>query len=72
MLKKTKVTAINLVEIFCDKCGGEMHREGLCFSINPPKFEYKCKCGNSVITTILYPYYEHEYGESRYVNVPVH
>lgn len=63
MLKKTKVKAIHLVELYCDKCGSKMGPTNIAYPTYPVQYEYRCECGNKVMTSVHYPYHEYEYEE---------
>ena len=67
MVKRSKVKAIYLVDLFCDKCGSKMSHSKefnfMMFASNPPTLKYECECGHTTTTTTSYPHFEYEYEE---------
>lgn len=57
MIKAAEVTKILQINLYCDKCGKRMEKLSyLTLASHPPKFTYKCECGEVQTSTRVYPF----------------
>lgn len=56
MIKKSLITKMYQINLYCDKCGSRMKRaKDFVLMSEPPQFRYECECGHTEISTITYP-----------------
>lgn len=68
-VKKAPIVKAYQVNLYCDKCGGLMEREG-CIALTsfPPRYtnNYRCaKCGCTDTSEVTYPYQIIEFDRSK-------
>lgn len=56
MVKRAKILAAYQVNLHCDKCGEIMICPGSHVSGGEVFFDYKCKCGHTHTTKVMFPY----------------
>lgn len=55
-MKKSKPVDAELVELYCDKCGGRMTATGYVTQFHPTRYQHQCvKCGYQEMRRHEYP-----------------